>query len=431
MLRTGAPALIAMVSVTTMHPPAANAAQGAVVYGTVYDSVSNAPFSDAQVALWNTTHRAVTDGAGRYRIAGVPPGSYQVSFFHPALAVLGSSAYARTVTVSSDSVRLNLASPSTVTIARATCQMEGHPPGGVVSGTVADAGSGMRLPGARVTASWTGGNTSGLTDGNGRYALCALPGGTNVALSANFLDRASRFRSLVVGDGVEADFTVETLVRSVVSGRLTDAASGDDLVDVLVRLEATSHTAVTDSEGRFSFADVLPGQHVLSSRHLAYGERADSIIVPQGSLLDLEIGLDDRPIELPPIRVEVESISVSERVSGGTTITREQVDRVRHLIRDVGDLLQTQHLPGVIVRRRADLTLCVGSTQGQARMMNDQGCVPMVIFVNGVRTSNSDLALRIPPEAIDRMTVYKPWEAGNLFGLGSGNGVLMIYTKGN
>ena len=33
--------------------------------------------------------------------------------------------------------------------------------------------------------------------------------------------------------------------------------------------------------------------------------------------------------------------------------------------------------------------------------------------------------------AIERMVVYKPIEAGNLFGLGGGNGVWMIYTRGN
>ncbi len=34
----------------------------------------------------------------------------------------------------------------------------------------------------------------------------------------------------------------------------------------------------------------------------------------------------------------------------------------------------------------------------------------------------------MPPESIDRIVIYKPVEAGNLFGAGSANGVLMIYT---
>jgi hypothetical protein len=66
---------------------------------------------------------------------------------------------------------------------------------------------------------------------------------------------------------------------------------------------------------------------------------------------------------------------------------------------------------------------------GQVRMMFNSGCVPMVIFINNVRTTNTDLALRLPPESIDHMVIYKPVEAGNLFGLGSGNGVLAIFTR--
>ena len=33
------------------------------------------------------------------------------------------------------------------------------------------------------------------------------------------------------------------------------------------------------------------------------------------------------------------------------------------------------------------------------------------------------VTLGLPPESIERMVIYKPVEAGNLFGLGGGNGV--------
>ena len=63
--------------------------------------------------------------------------------------------------------------------------------------------------------------------------------------------------------------------------------------------------------------------------------------------------------------------------------------------------------------------------------MNQTGCVEMMIYVNDVRATDPDLALRLPPESIERMVIYKPVEAGNLFGLGGGNGVWAIYTRGN
>jgi len=63
--------------------------------------------------------------------------------------------------------------------------------------------------------------------------------------------------------------------------------------------------------------------------------------------------------------------------------------------------------------------------------MNRAGCVGMLIFINDVRATDANMALRLPPDAIERMVVYKPVDAGTLFGLGAANGVWMIYTRGN
>ncbi len=63
--------------------------------------------------------------------------------------------------------------------------------------------------------------------------------------------------------------------------------------------------------------------------------------------------------------------------------------------------------------------------------MNHDGCVSMLVYINDVRATDAELALQMPPDNIERMVVYKPLQAGNLFGLGGGNGVWMIYTRGN
>ena len=52
-----------------------------------------------------------------------------------------------------------------------------------------------------------------------------------------------------------------------------------------------------------------------------------------------------------------------------------------------------------------------------------------VVFVDNVRASNPRMAIDMPAEVVDRIVLYRPVQAGNLFGLGSGNGVLMIFTK--
>ena len=408
------------------------------VYGTVFDSLRSEPLADALVVIWNTEHRTRTDGFGRYWLAGVEPGTYQVTFFHRRLAEMGISSVPHRATVADDSVRVDLGIPSALTVALAMCAAQERRAGtGVVVGRVSDASTGVALPDARVELSWDAdGSPESLTlhtDGDGRYTACEVPAGRKVWAGATFLDRVARIRWVEVAElaGVQADIALTQLEPSTMRGTVTDAAAGHPVADVMVWLGGTTSRVLTDSQGSFSLESVVPGEHELLTEHLAYARRSDELTVPEGSMMNVHISIDQRPIELPGIQVEIEAISVSERATGGIHITRSEIERVRHLSRDIGDFLRSQNIPGIIVRRRSDGSLCIGSAQGQVRMLNNPGCVPMLVFVNGARATNTDLALRIPPDAVDRMIVYKPVEAGTLFGLGSGNGVLMIYTKGN
>ena len=66
----------AIVGMTALLPSIA-AAQGGQVSGTV-TGTNNQPIAGAQVAIVNTAFRAVTDESGKYSIAGVPAGRYEL-----------------------------------------------------------------------------------------------------------------------------------------------------------------------------------------------------------------------------------------------------------------------------------------------------------------------------------------------------------------
>jgi iron complex outermembrane receptor protein len=66
----------AIVGMTAILPSIA-VAQGGQVTGTVTGS-NNQPIAGAQVAIVNTGFRAVTDASGKYSIAGVPAGRYEL-----------------------------------------------------------------------------------------------------------------------------------------------------------------------------------------------------------------------------------------------------------------------------------------------------------------------------------------------------------------
>ena len=213
------------------------------------------------------------------------------------------------------------------------------------------------------------------------------------------------------------------------TGHLVDAESGEQISGAEIWLRGTQFRTITDAGGAFQFSQVDPGEYLLLAEHLAYGTKMDTLAVPSGQNLAVEMRLNSQAIEIAPVTVTAESRPATERAMGGIVVDRASVDRVRSRARDVADILRSQNLPGVITTRRPDGTVCVGYSAGQVRMMFDNGCVPMVIFIDNVRATNTDLALLLPPEAIDHIVIYKPVEAGILFGLGSGNGVMVIHTR--
>lgn len=409
------------------------------VRGSVFDSTTAAPLADAAVFLWDTPYRATSDSLGHFSIEGVPPGDYQLVYFHTRLGEMGISPGSTPVSVRAGAtVQVHLATPSVFTLTTSSCLFEAPTEGtAVLAGFVADGDTGMGMPGARVTLSWRDeeGSLRGMelrTDGLGWYRTCAAPAAVPVVVAAEFLDRKGlrQERTLEPGSATELGFLLFPMSTTDVTGRLVDAESGSVVEGAEVRLRGTAHYAVTDPSGNFRMLDVDPGRYVLVATHLAYGTRGDTLEVPSGQALSVEMRLLPEAIEIEPVTVTVEGRPLTERAMGGIVIDRVQVDRVRRRARDVADLLRSQNIPGVIVRRRGDGTMCVGYMPGQVRMMFNTGCVPMVIFINNVRATNTELALQLPPESIDHMVIYKPLEAGNLFGSGSMNGVLAIYTRG-
>jgi len=178
------------------------------LHGVVFDSIRSLPLMGAEVLLWNTTHRAVTDAEGRFSLTAIEKGGYHVTFFHPELARLGVSPVPLWVEVGTDSVHVELFTPSALTIEMAACALEGQAVGtGALVGRVSDLETGIGLPDARVTIAWEDAGTlvsrSLSTDGEGRYAACDIPAGRNLLLSGSFFDRTAFVRRASVDVGVE------------------------------------------------------------------------------------------------------------------------------------------------------------------------------------------------------------------------------------
>lgn len=403
------------------------------VHGSVMDSTTMAPLQDAAVFLWDTPYRATTDADGSFRMEGVAPGRYDAVFFHGRLGELGISAGPRVVEVRPGATtRVELAIPSGHTLMASSCALYPNY-GGVAVGRATDGASGVPLPGVRIRFTWGPGDSGRVrevrTDGEGWFQACDLPRGPTVAVTSEFLGRGSLRREFRLGtEPALIDLPVEELELTDVEGRLVDAETGEGVQDATVTLAGTGFRTVSGGDGRFRFRDVLPGHYTLRTEHLAYGAREDSLDLGSGLNVLLEVQVSQRPVPLDPVTVTVEAATLTERAMGGTVITSAMLDEVRDHSRDLLDLLQAQNLGGLIVRRQSG-NLCVGFIPGQVRITFRGGCVPALVFIDNVRAADPLLALDIPADVVDRIVLYRPIEAGNLFGLGGGNGVVMVFTK--
>jgi hypothetical protein len=411
------------------------------VRGIVFDSTRQAPLADAAVFLFGTPHRAVSDEEGLFVISDVPPGEYTLLFYHPLLGELGVSPGPQVVTVrGNDAVETRLGTPSWFTIVASQCLMEGNEPGtGILAGWVGDGDSGMGMPRAHVSLSWSPeGSREPVrreleTDPSGWYRLCDAPAGIPIIATARFLNLQGLRREVSVSEGqmAQAAFLLWKLEATSVSGAVHDATSGEGVAGAEVWLRGTSFSTVTGEEGRFRFGDVPPGTYTMFARHLQYGTRQDTLVVPSGRTLSVDMRVDTRAIELDPLTVTVESMPLTQRAMGGFTVGREQIEKVSTRARDAADVLQSLQLPGVIIRRRNDGSLCVGYQPGQVRLMFNTtgGCISMEVYINDVHATSAEMALHIPPDAIERIVLFRPIEAGNLFPINTANGVMVIYTR--
>jgi hypothetical protein len=170
--------------------PLLAAGDAAALEGVVWDSTRSAPLPGARVFVSGTGFEAVTDSAGRFRIAGMRGGSYTVAFSHFRLGPLAAALRPLSVSLApGTTASLTLAVPSLPTVAAAVCPGGGEQPNhGVILGSLH--GAPGAADGATVRATWTAapgrapGYVATVADASGGYALCGVPEGAEVAIAA-------------------------------------------------------------------------------------------------------------------------------------------------------------------------------------------------------------------------------------------------------
>lgn len=214
--------------------------------------------------------------------------------------------------------------------------------------------------------------------------------------------------------------------RVAVAGRLLDAGSGEPIGGATVELVGLGAQAVTDGEGAFRIAGVVPGEHELRVRHLAYGVHSETVRVPEGTGLALELRLSPRALELEPVDVEIlrGKLSASTR---SNVITRRQIEEIEPRARHVGDVVRA-YIPSATVTETRGGYLCL-EFRG-ARSSRTTGCNFPLIVVDDLPVYSPATFLRdLRVDDLERIEFIPASEAGGQYGMGATHGVLVIATR--
>ena len=259
-------------------------ASGGRVEGTVTDTATALPLGDTTVSILDASGFTVssgrTDSRGRYRSgAGLVAGTYYARTSNSTGHL--NELYANVPC--SLGCPVDLGTPFTVALAGTTAGINfGLDPGGRVTGTVRDAGTGSALANVTVQISNDVFFASAITDSAGRYTVLGLPAGTFYARTSNAIGYLDELRPdilcvsgcpittgapIAVTPGVTVsgiDFDLNRGGR--VAGHVIDALSGLPLAGVRVFIaDATGRSGasgVTDLAGAYvTGAGVLGGTY--------------------------------------------------------------------------------------------------------------------------------------------------------------------------
>ncbi len=141
------------------------------------------------------------------------------------------------------------------------------------------------------------------------------------------------------------------------AGRVTDADTGAPLADANVLLAGEGTGAATNQAGRFAFASLKPGPHLLVVTHVAYHDQADTVWVAPDATGSVALSMKARTFLTAPVvisgfasRFPSEDLGLGRRTASElapTIGTDDVVQDIEAIVGvQVGDALSDVHVQG-------------------------------------------------------------------------------------
>ncbi len=326
------------------------------------------------------------DSSGAFRFTNLLPGRYALRLTRPGSIDTRPLWHARVVDVrEGERVKFEIPALSVNELARALCSRAGQRevPTVAVAGVVRDAGTGESLAGVPLELRWSrfiidsktkaismrGESQSLTTDKQGAFSTCRVPTKADVSMHdgrsrANGWSAPTRLGDVVSILDVVVDSS-GSIVRvdggdHVVAVASSQGSARDTMPNVAsisaivvrddslarpvegaeVHIAALAMSTVTDADGRFAFANLPNGTHLVAVRALGYSPVAREIPIDGRPVPEFTLRMQPAAPVLSEVRVsgEADPISVGlrefrdrERAGFGKFLTPEDLERAGDL----------------------------------------------------------------------------------------------------
>lgn len=224
-----------------------------------------------------------------------------------------------------------------------------------------------------------------------------------------------------------------------ITGRVTDAATGQPIAAAQVNVVNTTIGALTNDKGQYIIRGVQPGTQVVRALRVGYAEQRGTVMMGAGQTVTLDLAMKGVAITLNP--VVTTATGEQRRVEVGNSIANVNAAQIvaTKAVENMADLL-TARAPGVQV--------IPGTQIGAGSRIRIRGTSSLslsndpIYIIDGVRvegsTGSNSISVGgtnpsrindINPEEIESIEVVRGPSAATLYGTAAANGVIVITTK--
>ena len=222
-----------------------------------------------------------------------------------------------------------------------------------------------------------------------------------------------------------------------ISGRVTDADTGDPLVGANVLVVGTNLGAATDINGEYSISAVPAGAQRLNANYIGYASKSSNVDIAADGSATTDFGLTVAALNLNEVIVTGTGTAV-EKSKVGNSVGIVNMDALEDApISSFSDILQGRE-KGVVMLPNGGLNGEGASIRIRGTSTLSQSNEP-VIYIDGVRLDNGSGGAgpggkpsrldEINPDAIARIEILKGAAAASLYGTQAASGVIQIFTK--